>query len=45
MKDKIIVFPAGIWQVNLIKYLKQIGYFVYSLDDSCEALGHNFSDQ
>ena len=34
MKNKIIVFPASIWQAGLIKYLKKIDYFVYSLDDS-----------
>ena len=45
MKNKIIVFPASIWQAGLIKYLKKIDYFVYSLDDSCEAIGHKFSDR
>ena len=45
MKNKIIVFPASKWQCDLIKYSKEINYFVYSLDDSCNAIGHNFSDR
>ena len=39
------MFSASIWQAGLIKYLKKIDYFVYSLDDSCEAIGHKFSDR
>ena len=45
MKRKIIVFPASQWQCDLIKYLKRINYFVYSLDDDNNAIGHNFSSK
>ena len=45
MKSKIIVFPASQWQCDLIKYLKRKNYFVYSLDDDNNAVGHNFSSK
>ena len=45
MKSKIIVFPASQWQCDLIKYLKRKNYFVYSLDDDNNAVGHNFSNK
>lgn len=45
MKQKIIVYPASIWQSDLIKYLKKKNYFVYSLDDDDNADGHDFSDK
>lgn len=45
MKRKIIVFPASKWQCDLIKYLKRKNYFVYSLDDDNNAIGHNFSSK
>ena len=45
MKNKIIIFPASRWQVDLIKFLKKKRYYVYSLDDDDDALGHKYSNK
>jgi predicted ATP-grasp superfamily ATP-dependent carboligase len=45
MQKKIIIFPASIWQLGLIKFLKKKKFYTYSLDDDNKALGHKFSDK
>jgi len=45
MKKKIIIFPASIWQLDLINFLKKKNFYTYSLDDDSTAVGHKFSDK
>jgi len=45
MKKKIVVVPASRWQLSLINFLKRKKFYVYSLDDDDNAMGHKYSDK
>ena len=45
MSKKIVVIPADKWQVNIINFLRNKNFYVYSLDDDDKAIGHTYSNK
>ena len=45
MSKKIVVIPASKWQISIIKFLRNKNYYVYSLDDDDDAIGHTYSNK
>lgn len=45
MKQKIIVTPASKWQMQIINALKKKNFYVLSLDDDDNAIGHKFTNK
>jgi uncharacterized UPF0146 family protein len=43
-KPKILVLGAGFYYVNILKQLREGGFYVLSVDINPEAIGKNFSD-